>query len=163
MHALLANNINLLVYHLPLDLHMKFGNNVQLAQALRLRVTGVLPTCGVVCAEDPRTLEQLIHDVTTVLNRTPIVVGKLDIFAVKIAICTGSGQNYITHAAEQGANVFISGEISERTMHLAKEMNMAYIGAGHHATERLGVLSLGEHLAQNFGLEHIFIDIDNPA
>ena len=76
--------------------------------------------------------------------------------------CTGAAQSYFEQAIEKGVDAYISGEISEQTVHLARESGVHYIAAGHHATERYGVQLLGEHLAEKFGLKHQFIDIDNP-
>ena len=91
------------------------------------------------------------------------MIGDLKRPIQKIALCTGAAQGYIEQAVEAGADVYISGEISEPTVHIAREAGIAYISAGHHATERYGVQALGEHLAQKFGLSHTFIDCDNPV
>jgi putative NIF3 family GTP cyclohydrolase 1 type 2 len=80
-----------------------------------------------------------------------------------VAWCTGGGQNYIDLAAEHGIDAYITGEVSEQTIHTAREMGIHFFAAGHHATERYGAKALGEHLANQFEVEVIFIDIDNPA
>ena len=77
--------------------------------------------------------------------------------------CTGGAQQFVTVAAERGLDAYISGEISEQTTHVARECGVHYFAAGHHATERYGVLALGEHLAEQFDVSHQFVDIDNPA
>jgi putative NIF3 family GTP cyclohydrolase 1 type 2 len=92
-----------------------------------------------------------------------LVIGDLNRTVKTVAWCTGGAQNYISEAIELGVDVYISGEVSEQTVHMARESGVAYIAAGHHATERYGVKALGEHLAEKFGLRHEFIDIDNPV
>jgi putative NIF3 family GTP cyclohydrolase 1 type 2 len=91
------------------------------------------------------------------------VIGDLNRPIKTIAWCTGAAQNYIEQAIVANVDVFISGEISEQTVHSARESDTSYIAAGHHVTERYGIQALGEHLAQKFDLAHEFIDIDNPV
>ena len=81
----------------------------------------------------------------------------------RVAWCTGAAQGYLEDAVRLGVDAFVSGEISEQTVHLARESGVAFIAAGHHATERYGVQALGAHLAARFGVEHRFIDIANPV
>jgi dinuclear metal center YbgI/SA1388 family protein len=167
IHSLIKHNINLFSYHLPLDIHPELGNNVQLAKLLDLEVvrkfsTDTIPNCGLICHKKI-SLSDLISKIETVLRRTPLVVGNTKEKISNIAICTGSAQNFIEYAYQENADVYISGEISENTTLLARELDITYIAAGHHATERYGIQTLGEHLAQVFDLEHDFIDIDNPV
>jgi dinuclear metal center YbgI/SA1388 family protein len=167
--ALIENNINLYAYHLPLDVHPELGNNKQLAELLGITDRRPLEpwdkrSVGRVGkfeqAITPQTLTDLI---TKQLKRVPLWIdgGKRDIKSV--AWCTGGGQDYITIAAEQGIDAFISGEISERTTHIAREMGIHYFAAGHHATERYGVKALGEWLEGEMELDVTFVDIDNPV
>lgn len=163
---LMKYDLNLMAYHLPLDAHPELGNNVQLGQLLGLSAVDYagdenLVACAVL--ESPITQEALLMRIESVLQRTPILIGNNDKLIKKIAWCTGAAQSYIETAAELGADVFISGEISEQTTHQALELGVNYIAAGHHATERYGVKALGEHLAQKFNLAHEFIDIPNPV
>ena len=165
--SLIKQDMNLFAYHLPLDVHPTLGNNVQLAKLLGLNIsreldTGTTPNYGVIC-EEHMILAQLIERITHKLRRTPLVVGQKASAVHKIAICTGGAQDFIEHAYHAGADVYISGEISERTTLIARELGITYIAAGHHATERYGIQALGEHLAQAFDLTHHFIDIDNPV
>ena len=165
--ALLVNDINLFGYHLPLDVHPELGNNAQLAKLLGITVThnlAVKPD-GVVKAGlvETSTLGAMAQTITQQLQREPLVIGELNKPIETIAWCTGGGQGYIEAAAEAGMDLFISGEVSEQTVHFARENDIAFIAAGHHATERYGVKALGEHLAQQFALDVCFIDIDNPA
>ena len=97
------------------------------------------------------------------LGRPVLTIGKATQTIKKVAWCTGAAQGYIDHAMALGADLFISGEISEQTVHQSLESGVAYISAGHHATERYGVQALGRHLAEKFDLEHVFIDIHNPV
>ncbi|WP_404342139.1 Nif3-like dinuclear metal center hexameric protein [Vreelandella venusta] len=168
--TLLANDISLLAYHLPLDAHAEMGNNAELAKRLGWKVEGCLDGelgegllwSGRLVA--PQTIGELAEQIGRTLSRTPLVVEAPSREPVeRIAWCTGGAQDMITAAYEAGAQVFVSGEISERTTHLAREMGIHYIAAGHHATERYGVQALGEWLASEFEVEHRFVDIDNPA
>ena len=167
--ALIENGINLYAYHLPLDVHPELGNNKQLAELLNIIDRRPLEpwdkrSVGRVGKfENAITPQTLIESITQQLQRLPLWIdgGKSEIKTV--AWCTGGGQDYITIAAEQGIDAFISGEISERTTHIAKEMGINYFAAGHHATERYGVKALGEWLAVEMDLDVIFIDIDNPV
>jgi putative NIF3 family GTP cyclohydrolase 1 type 2 len=111
----------------------------------------------------PIRLMDLLALIETRLNRKPLLIGNANKLVKKIAWCTGAAQAYIENAADLGADVFISGEISEQTTHQAREMDVAYISAGHHATERYGVQALGKHLAEKFNLKHEFLDMENPV
>ena len=163
---LLQHDINLFAYHLPLDMHPELGNNVMLAKQLGLNVTGWAGDKNMLLLAElslPQLLKQLVNLIETRLKRVPQVIGDLNKSIQKIALCTGAAQSYIEQAAAANVDVYISGEISEQTVHMARESGMSYISAGHHATERYGIQALGEHLAQKFGLQHQFIDIDNPV
>ena len=163
---LLQHDINLFAYHLPLDMHPELGNNVMLAKQLGLNVTDWAGDKNMLLLAElslPQPLKQLVNLIETRLKRVPQVIGDLNKSIQKIALCTGAAQGYIEQAAAANVDVYISGEISEQTVHMARESGMSYISAGHHATERYGIQALGEHLAQKFGLQHQFIDIDNPV
>ena len=167
--SLIKHDLNLFAYHLPLDIHPIFGNNVMLAETLGLEVsgelnTGTMPSYGILCQSDHRlSLAELGTTITQKLKRTPLIIQGTAKPINNIAICTGGAQDFIEFAHAAGADVYISGEISERTTHLAQELGISYIAAGHHATERYGIKALGNHLAEKFLLTHQFIDIDNPA
>jgi dinuclear metal center YbgI/SA1388 family protein len=163
---LLQHEINLFAYHLPLDMHAELGNNVMLAKQLGLAVTGWAGEKNMLALAElnqAQTLKEFAAHIEAKLNRKPQVIGDLQKPIKCIALCTGAAQGYIEQAVEAGADVYISGEISEQTVHVARESGMSYISAGHHATERYGIQALGEHLAQKFGLQHEFIDIENPV
>jgi len=167
--TLLENGINLYAYHLPLDVHPQLGNNAQLAKLLGITDRRPLQpwdkrSVGRVGKfEQIITADDLFARIGSVLSRTPLHInaGKKEIKS--IAWCTGGGQDYISIAAEQGIDAFISGEISERTVHIAREMGIHYYAAGHHATERYGVQALGEWLKGESALDVQFIDVDNPV
>lgn len=168
LKLLLTHDINLFAYHLPLDSHPSLGNNVQLAQQLALSPIGRfgednLGWLGSVNDPLVKTVGDLARVVERQLNRPPILIGDPTQALAKVAWCTGAAQSLLGDAIAAGASVFISGEISEPTVHLARESGVAYLAAGHHATERYGVQAVGRHVAERFGLQHRFIDIDNPA
>lgn len=164
--TLLAHDINLIGYHLPLDGHPTLGNNAWLADLMGLNVTDrfghqQLAVCGRL--ETPCTGGELAARLQGKLGRTPLVVGPTDRPIERLGVCTGGAQDMLGDAIDLGLDAFISGEISERTTHMAREAGVTYFAAGHHATETGGVRLLGERLAEEFGIEHRFIDIDNPA
>jgi dinuclear metal center YbgI/SA1388 family protein len=166
LKRLLQQDINLFAYHLPLDAHPQWGNNVQLGQRLGFRATGQAGEQGLVALGQLKrrmSLQQLAQQVEEVLGRAPLVIGSPQQGVKKIGWCTGAGQSMIEVAWAAGCDVYLSGEISEPTAHFCRETGMAYLACGHHATERYGIQTLGQHLAQRFGLMHDFIDIDNPA
>lgn len=170
LKLLLENNINLLAYHLPLDSHPELGNNAQLASVLDLPVSGELmkqnnQVMGLYAdLEEPISGEQLASRLKDKLGREALHVAPESPKEIRrIAWCTGGAQSYIQRAVEIGADAYISGEVSEPTFHTAKELGIHYFAAGHHATERYGAKALGEWLAAEYGLEHEFVDIDNPV
>ncbi|QLB14695.1 Nif3-like dinuclear metal center hexameric protein [Mannheimia granulomatis] len=169
---LLTNDINLFGYHLPLDIHPELGNNAQLAKHLGVtNLQGLedhpnsIPMFGEF--ETPISAEELKQRLEKALQRTVILCNEFvstpQKTIKKVGICSGGGQGYIDLAFEKGCDAFISGEISEQTTHSAREQGIYYFACGHHATERDGVKALGEWLAEEYGLEVEFIDIDNPA
>lgn len=167
LKLLLANDINLLAYHLPLDAHAELGNNAQLGSRLGLRATSRFgeQELGWLGHGDPslRTVGELAAVVERELGRPPLVIGDPAQALGTVAWCTGAAQNAFADAIAAGANVYLSGEISEQTVHLARESGAAYLACGHHATERYGVQAVGERLAAHFGISHQFIDITNPV
>ena len=169
LKLLLAHDINLLAYHLPLDAHLTLGNNAQLG--VRLGFAGA-PAFGeqnlgwlADCPKD-QTLESsdaLAQIVGLALGRRPVMVAGDGRAIRRIAWCTGGAQGYFEAAIAAGADAFITGEISEPQAHIARETGVAFLACGHHATERYGAPALAAHVAQQLGLTHQFIDIDNPA
>jgi dinuclear metal center YbgI/SA1388 family protein len=168
LKLLLENDVNLFAYHLPLDMHPEFGNNVQLARRLGLLADANfgedgLGWIGRVVDAEINTVGELAQRITQRLARAPLVIGDPAQRLDRLAWCTGAAQSLFGSAIEAGATVYLSGEISEPTVHLARESGVTYMACGHHATERYGVQALGDHLAAHFGLAHKFIDIDNPV
>jgi dinuclear metal center YbgI/SA1388 family protein len=167
VRTLMGSGASLIAYHLPLDTHATLGNNAALAAHLDIRDArptgignGVLWTGRL---RVPASPEDWAAAVGERLGRPGTLVAGRAGPVQAIAWCTGGGQGYIEAAASLGAEAFLSGEISEQTTHIARELGICYLAAGHHATERYGVQTLGHHLAERFGLEHRFLDIDNPA
>lgn len=163
---LLKHDVSLLAYHLPLDAHPTLGNNAQLGKLLGFVEQGRfgeqdIAMCGALV--QPQSLQEFTQHVQHTLRRTPQVIGHANPTIARIAWCSGGGQDYFEQAVELGVDAFLSGEISERSVHVAQETGVAFIAAGHHATERYGVQALGEHLATRFGLEQRFFDQDNPV
>ncbi|TBU98927.1 Nif3-like dinuclear metal center hexameric protein [Stutzerimonas kirkiae] len=168
LQTLLGNDISLLAYHLPLDVHPEVGNNVQLARRLGIRVEGPLEpgnprTVGLLGRlERPCAAVEFARHVAEVLGREPLLV-EGDGVVERVGWCTGGGQGYIDKAIAAGVDLYLTGEASEQTFHSARENGISFIAAGHHATERYGVQALGEYLAGHFGIEHLFIDCPNPV
>lgn len=164
--TLFQHNINMAGYHLPLDAHPELGNNAQLGQLLNLETTyrsGEQDLINFGHPSAPQTLAQLANQIETVLQRRPTVVGNPNTAIHKAAWCTGGAQSFFQTAIDEGVNVYITGEISEPQYHLAQETGVAFISAGHHATERYGIQALGQALNNAFGVETEFFDEQNPA
>ena len=167
LKLLLTNDINLFAYHLPLDAHPLMGNNAQLGARLGLTASSRFgeqdlgwlgsAAASLICVAD------LAHLIEQVLGRAPLVIGDASQAIGNIGWCSGAAQQSLAEAIAAGANTYLSGEISEQTVHLARESGVAYLACGHHATERYGVQAVGEYLAQQFGIRHQFIDIPNPV
>ncbi|KAF7598033.1 MAG: Nif3-like dinuclear metal center hexameric protein [Candidatus Dactylopiibacterium carminicum] len=163
---LLAHDINLFGYHLPLDAHPELGNNAQLARALGWEVEGACATQPLVLLghlPQPMPAAELARSVAARLAREPLLVGNGERLVSRVAWCTGGAQAYFEHAINAGAELYLSGEISEQTTHLARETGVPYLAAGHHATERYGIRALAAWLSGNSDLEVDFLDLDNPV
>jgi len=164
---LLQADVSLLAYHLPLDVHPALGNNAQLAALLGWQCQGSFGDERIGVFGSPARVGERAGEIADALHRAlkraPLLVGDAARPVSRIGWCTGAAQNYFAAAIEAGCDLFVSGEISEPTVHLARESGVPYISAGHHATERYGVKALGEHIAAQFGLDCHFIDIDNPV
>jgi dinuclear metal center YbgI/SA1388 family protein len=166
LKMLLSNEINLFAYHLPLDMHPELGNNAQLAKILLLEADsrfGENDIGWMGAATGITTVGELAGSIEKSLGRRPLVIGDASQKIGRIGWCTGAAQNYLADAVAAGANTYLSGEISEPTVHLARETGVTYISCGHHATERYGVKALGEYVSSEFGIVHYFVDIDNPV
>jgi len=166
MAALLAHDISLFAYHLPLDAHAELGNNARLGRLLGWETTGRFAEqdigyLGVPL--QPSFSGELAARIGNVLGREALLVGDATRPVQRVAWCSGGAQGYFEQAILAGADVYVSGEISEQTVYLARESGVPYIAAGHHATERYGVQALGRHLAENCGLSCEYFELDNPV
>jgi dinuclear metal center YbgI/SA1388 family protein len=162
---LMAADVSLFAYHLPLDAHAELGNNAQLGVRLGLQADDrfgeqALGFIGDAVHKDEAGLAQAV---ASALGRTPVCVAGDGRPLRRVAWCTGGAQGYFEAAIAAGADAFLTGEISEPQTHLARETGVAFLACGHHATERYGAPAVGDWLAQRWGLTHRFIDIDNPA
>ncbi len=166
---LIKQDMNLFAYHLPLDCHPDIGNNACLAKLLEIgsikmhtigRVKQLLWSGRLATPVTPEHFKARIHEQ---LHRTPLHIRGSDRPIHTLAWCSGGAQDYIEQANELGVDAYISGEISERTYYQAKELGLHYFACGHHATERYGIQALGQHLSEKFGIEHQFIDSENPV
>ena len=164
LKTLMSGEINLIAYHLPLDAHVTLGNNAQMAQLLAATDvaqggennfiwTGLVP---------PITVQALASHLEKSLKRSPLVLGDQTKTVSRLAWCSGAAEDFFEEVIAMGADAYISGEATERTTHLAREMHVPFLVCGHHATERLGIKALNDWLCENHGLECIFVDDENP-
>lgn len=165
--ALLQHDISLIAYHLPLDVHLEFGNNVQLAKVLGWQVDEVarnypLPLVRTATLQEECSGDAMRQHIHQSLSREPLHIAA-DRPIRRVGWCTGAAQSYFEEAIAMGVDAFVSGEISEQTVHLARENQVHYFAAGHHATERYGVCALGERIRDKFSIAVEFVDCDNPV
>jgi dinuclear metal center YbgI/SA1388 family protein len=166
LKTLLANDINLLAYHLPLDAHPDLGNNAQLASRLGWLPDGRFGEQDIAwlgTVDAPTKAGQLAAQIDAGLARKPLLIGDPGRPVRRLGWCSGGAQDYFEQAIALGVDAFVSGEISEQTVHLALESGVAYLACGHHASERYGVTALAAHLNLNCGLQCEFVDLDNPV
>lgn len=167
IRSLIEAGISLLAYHLPLDAHPLYGNNAKLAEILDLDIAGSFPpnssSVGMYGRlKTPMSAAEFNQKITIALAREALHIGENSEQIQTIAWCSGAAQGYIDEAVELGVDAYLTGEISEQTVHIARENGLHFYAAGHHATERYGVKAFAEHLASHFNLSHQFIDIPNP-
>jgi dinuclear metal center YbgI/SA1388 family protein len=163
---LLERDISLLAYHLPLDAHPELGNNASLARLFGLDITAWFGEQQIAAVGEWKpggSLGDFSAMVSARLGREPMVIGDFSRNIKRVAWCSGAAQDYLAQAVDLDVDVYLTGEISEHTVHLARESGVAFVAAGHHATERYGAKALGEHLASRFGIECKFVDLDNPV
>lgn len=167
LRLLLSHGIHLFAYHLPLDAHAELGNNAQLAKVLGFQMEARFGEQSLGFVGVPAHIwtkpQALADHVAHALGHPVVCVGGNDKPVRRVAWCTGGAQSYFEAAIALGVDVFITGEISEPQAHLAKETGVAFMACGHHATERYGAPAVAAHVAQALGLQHRFIEIDNPA
>jgi dinuclear metal center YbgI/SA1388 family protein len=165
--ALLGADVNLFAFHLPLDAHPEIGNNARLAARMKFTLQRCFGDKDLGCIGTPpqanMTLAALKALVQFRLGREPLVIEGDGRPIGQVAWCTGGAQSYFEAAIAAGADAYLTGEISEAQTHYARETGVAFLACGHHATERYGAQALGEHLAAKFGVQHEFIDVDNPV
>ena len=165
---LLENDLNLLAYHLPLDAHEIVGNNIQIAKQLELM--DIEPfgdykgtAIGISGDVEPITSKKFFNRVKTLINENALIFPFGPQKIKTVGIISGGAQKEIKQAVLKGLDVYITGEVSEHIMHLAKEEGIHFIAAGHYATERYGIIALSRHLQSKFKIEVEFIDIPNPV
>ena len=166
LKTLLANDISLLAYHLPLDANPDLGNNAMLAARLGWLPDGRFGDQDIAWLGSiavPTTAGQLAAQIVGGLTRVPLLIGDPERPVRRIGWCTGGAQDYFEQAIAHGVDAFVSGEISEQTVHLARESGVAYLACGHHATERYGIAALATHINRHCGLQCEFVDLDNPV
>lgn len=169
--ALLASEMTLLAYHLPLDAHPQLGNNACLGRLLGMQTEAQQPlqpgnpgqVGNIATLPQSVPVAEIVARLATITGREPLHIGEPGAQVQHIAWCTGAAQGHIEVAKQAGAQLFVTGEVSEQTVHFAREENIQFIAAGHHATERYGVQALGEHVAEQFTVEHRFFDVANPV
>lgn len=165
LKTILSHNINLYSWHLPLDVHPKLGNNAQIAKKLNIFVKGqILPFLFWGILEQPMTASIFSEKIEKSFKKKFVHLDKNAPFYInRIAWCSGKGQGFIKKACEFGIDAFLTGEISEETMHIAGELGVHFFSLGHHSTEEDGIKSLGEWLYKKYKLDVTFINIYNPA
>ncbi|GAB3286601.1 Nif3-like dinuclear metal center hexameric protein [Parahaliea aestuarii] len=166
--ALLGADVSLLAYHLPLDAHPELGNNACLGRLLGIEESEPLHPGGegvgsVATLDEPLSAGDFVDRLRELAGREPLHIGDREREVQRVAWCTGAAQGYIDAALAVRADLYITGEASEQTVHTAREEGIDFIAAGHHATERYGVQAVGESMAERFDLQHRFIDIENPV
>jgi dinuclear metal center YbgI/SA1388 family protein len=159
---LLENNVSLYAFNLPLDAHPEVGNNATLASRLGFQVQGRFGDQDIGFygeINSAPTLDELALRVEQRLERKPLVIGEGSRLVRRVAWCTGDAQNDLEAAVRLGVDVYLTGEVSEQTVQLARDSGVAFIAAGRHATVRHGIQALGTRLARELGLEYRHIEI----
>ncbi|MNR89744.1 putative GTP cyclohydrolase 1 type 2 [compost metagenome] len=167
--SLIQHDISLLAYHLPLDSHPSLGNNAAIADLLKLERIEALdpserhPIGNIGYLNQPMPVEDFKKFVSEKLKFDAIHLPADKTMIEKVGFCTGGAQDFIVKAAEQGCDAYISGEVSERTFYEAKELGVHYFACGHHATERYGVQRLGQAISEQFDIEYVYFELNNPV
>ena len=166
--SLIQHDISLLAYHLPLDSHPSLGNNAAIADLLELERIETLdpserhPIGNIGYLNQPMPVEEFKKFVSEKLKFDVTHLPADKNMIEKVGFCTGGAQDFIVKAAEQGCDAYISGEVSERTFYEAKELGIHYFACGHHATERYGVQRLGQAISEQFDIEYVYFELNNP-
>jgi dinuclear metal center YbgI/SA1388 family protein len=164
LQVLFDADITLAAYHLALDAHPEIGNNVLLARELGLDVEELFAEIGVGGRfADPPTISDMASLAARVVGREPLVFAEGADRIQRAAVVTGGGAHYLALAAAAGYDLLITGEAAEPTMMTARELGIHFVAAGHYATERLGVQALAARIAERFGIEWEFVELENPV
>lgn len=164
LEVLFANDITLAAYHLALDAHPEIGNNALLARALGLELEGAFGEIGAGGRlPQPTSIETFVASVRGHLGSEPLVFAHGPSRIERVAVITGGAARYVFAAAEQGYDLFLTGEADEPALHNSLELGIHFVAAGHYATERSGVQALSVRLAERFDLSWKFIDLPNPV
>jgi dinuclear metal center YbgI/SA1388 family protein len=163
LETLFAGNATLLAYHLALDAHPTLGNNAQLAQRIGATPDGPFAEVGLGCALEPTAIEQLAERIAGVTGRAPLVLPGDGRQIRRLAVATGAAGYNLIQAAHEGYDALLTGEPEEPSAATARELGVALIAAGHHATERFGIEALAAHLAERYGLAWHYVEVENPV
>lgn len=166
--SLIQNDISLVGYHLPLDSHPTLGNNAAIAELLDLIDIRPLdpkehhPIGNIGYLKQPMSPEAFKDYASACLGFDAIHLAAPKSMIHKLGFCTGGAQDYISKAALQDCDAYISGEVSERTFYEAAELNVHYYACGHHATEKYGVQRLAQAISEQFNIEYSYFELNNP-
>ena len=163
LRMLLEHDVTLLAYHLCLDVHEEVGNNVLAVKALGLHNVSPLGKVGLKGSSEEMSFDELQQLIRFVFDREPFVFNFGPEKIRHIGYCSGGAPDDLIYAVEEGLDAYITGEVREKTMHIAKEAGIHFFAAGHHATERLGIRALGEHLMRKMDVAVEFVDVPNPV
>ncbi len=162
---LLENDIGLYAVHLPLDAHAELGNNIGMARAMDLREIEPFgwykgKTIGFSGRfEEPQDIPSIL----TRLKMHPEECNAILPFGPEkistVGIISGGSSRDISQAIDAGFDLFISGEADHTVYHTAQEQGINMIAAGHYASETWGVEAMAKRVAEETGLETVFIDI----
>lgn len=167
--TLIEAGLHLVAYHLPLDRHPGLGNNALAAKQLGLYAVEPfalhdgLPTGVRGRYPDPLAPAELVARCRQAFGQEPLAFLAGPEAIATVGIVSGGADRDVHQAIAAGLDAFVTGEVSEWVMNVAREERIHFLACGHHATERLGIRALGDHLAARFGLDHEFVDIPNPV
>ena len=164
LQALFDADLTLAGYHLALDAHPDVGNNALLARELGVEVDSQFAGIGAggrLAAPEP--VETFLTRVRERIAPEPVVFQEGPATIERVAIVSGGGGRHLAEAAAAGYDLFLTGEPEEPSLHLARELGITFVAAGHYATERLGVQALTARLADRFDLKWDFVELPNPV
>ena len=164
LKALFDADLTLAAYHLALDAHPEIGNNALLADELgvererRFTDWGYGGKLG-----KPADASEFATRVQERLGRMPLVYPYGPEQIESVAVLSGGAARYVTDAAAEGYDCFVTGEADEPTKYAAKEARIHFVAGGHYATETPGFRALAATMAERFSVEWEFIDLPNPV